>query len=64
MVINTSSSDGHLHHLDCVLFSIYIMGLVLEWTKNNGGCAAMETLSKQKSSMIYDVINASSNFYA
>ncbi|XP_036952782.1 phosphoserine aminotransferase [Acanthopagrus latus] len=44
-------------------FSIYIMGLVLEWTKNNGGCAAMEALSKQKSSMIYDVINASGDFY-
>lgn len=63
MVINTSSSDGHLHYIACVLFSIYIMGLVLEWTKNNGGCAAMEALSKQKSSMIYDVINASGDFY-
>ncbi|XP_073322829.1 phosphoserine aminotransferase [Pagrus major] len=45
-------------------FSIYIMGLVLDWTKNNGGCAAMETLNKQKSSMIYDIINASNGFYA
>ncbi|KAM7415843.1 hypothetical protein PAMA_018077 [Pampus argenteus] len=44
-------------------FSIYIMCLVLEWIKNNGGAAAMETLNKQKSSMIYDVINASNGFY-
>uniref|UniRef100_A0AAQ4PB40 Phosphoserine aminotransferase n=1 Tax=Gasterosteus aculeatus aculeatus TaxID=481459 RepID=A0AAQ4PB40_GASAC len=44
-------------------FSIYIMGLVLEWIKNNGGSAAMETLNKQKSSMIYDIINASNGFY-
>ncbi|XP_022620525.1 phosphoserine aminotransferase [Seriola dumerili] len=45
-------------------FSIYIMGLVLEWIKNNGGSAAMETLNKQKSSMIYDIINASNGFYS
>lgn len=44
-------------------FSIYIMGLVLEWIKNNGGSAAMETLNKQKSSIIYDIINASNGFY-
>ncbi|XP_068168015.1 phosphoserine aminotransferase [Antennarius striatus] len=44
-------------------FSIYIMGLVLEWIKNNGGSAAMETLNKQKSAMIYDIINASNGFY-
>ncbi|XP_058491133.1 phosphoserine aminotransferase [Solea solea] len=44
-------------------FSIYIMSLVLEWIKSNGGSAAMETLNKQKSSMIYDIINASNGFY-
>ncbi|XP_071399370.1 phosphoserine aminotransferase isoform X1 [Centroberyx affinis] len=45
-------------------FSIYIMGLVLEWIKNNGGTAAMETLNKQKSSMIYDIVDGSNGFYA
>lgn len=49
--------------MPCVLFSIYIMGLVLEWIKNNGGTAAMESLNEQKSSMIYDIINASNGFY-
>uniref|UniRef100_A0A3Q3IFB0 phosphoserine transaminase n=1 Tax=Monopterus albus TaxID=43700 RepID=A0A3Q3IFB0_MONAL len=44
-------------------FSIYIMALVLDWIKNNGGSAAMERLNKQKSSMIYDIINASNGFY-
>ena len=39
------------------------MALVLEWIKNNGGSAAMETLNKQKSAMIYDIINASNGFY-
>uniref|UniRef100_A0A3P8Y969 Phosphoserine aminotransferase n=1 Tax=Esox lucius TaxID=8010 RepID=A0A3P8Y969_ESOLU len=44
-------------------FSIYIMGLVLEWIKNNGGVEAMETLNMKKSSMIYDIINSSNDFY-
>lgn len=44
-------------------FSIYIMGLVLEWVKNNGGIAAMDKLSQQKSSKIYNIINSSNNFY-
>ena len=39
------------------------MGLVLEWIKNNGGGAAMERLNKQKSSTIYDIIDASNAFY-
>lgn len=45
-------------------YSIYIMGLVLEWIKNNGGSQKMETLNKQKSTLIYDLINASNGFYA
>ncbi|XP_029619738.1 phosphoserine aminotransferase [Salmo trutta] len=44
-------------------FSIYIMSLVLEWIKNNGGVDGMETLNKKKSSMIYDIINSSNHFY-
>lgn len=44
-------------------FSIYIMCLVLEWIKNNGGSIAMENLNKQKSSLIYDIINNSDGFY-
>uniref|UniRef100_A0A672HCD0 Phosphoserine aminotransferase n=1 Tax=Salarias fasciatus TaxID=181472 RepID=A0A672HCD0_SALFA len=44
-------------------FSIYIMGLVLEWIKNNGGSTAMDKLNKQKSSMIYDIIDSSDGFY-
>lgn len=54
-----------LSPFDCVFcgFSIYVVGLVLEWIKNNGGSAAMEKLNKQKSAMIYDLINASNGFY-
>lgn len=60
--LNSSNSDSY--QFDCVCpFSIYIMGLVLEWIKNNGGSAAMETLNKRKSSMIYDLIDTSNGFY-
>lgn len=45
-------------------YSIYIVKLVLEWIKNNGGTDAMNKLSKQKSSMIYDIINNSNGFYS
>lgn len=45
-------------------YSIYIMGLVLEWIKNNGGSANMEALNKRKSTLIYDLIDASNGFYA
>ncbi|XP_025787400.1 phosphoserine aminotransferase [Puma concolor] len=55
----------------CDLFSnlidklrcIYVMGLVLEWIKNNGGAAAMENLTSVKSQMIYDIIDNSQGFY-
>ncbi|KAF5904782.1 phosphoserine aminotransferase, partial [Clarias magur] len=45
-------------------FSIYIVKLVLEWIKNNGGTDVMEKLSKQKSSLIYDLIDSSNGFYS
>ncbi|XP_063311089.1 phosphoserine aminotransferase [Pelobates fuscus] len=44
-------------------FSIYIMGLVLEWIKNNGGAASMEKLSIIKSEMIYDAIDQSNGLF-
>uniref|UniRef100_A0A8I3W6H8 Phosphoserine aminotransferase n=1 Tax=Callithrix jacchus TaxID=9483 RepID=A0A8I3W6H8_CALJA len=44
-------------------FSIYVMGLVLEWIKNNGGAVAMEKLSSIKSQMIYEIIDNSQGFY-
>lgn len=44
-------------------FSIYIMELVLEWIKNNGGAASMEKLNIIKSEMIYSVIDESNGLY-
>nr|XP_056704965.1 phosphoserine aminotransferase [Euleptes europaea] len=56
------SENGSLYNTP-PCFSIYIMGLVLEWIKNNGGVAAMDKLSQTKSQMIYDIIDNSSGFY-
>ncbi|KAL1765098.1 phosphoserine aminotransferase [Sigmodon hispidus] len=44
-------------------FSIYVMGMVLDWIKNNGGAAAMEKLSFIKSQIIYEIIDNSQGFY-
>ncbi|OCU01135.1 hypothetical protein XELAEV_18006921mg [Xenopus laevis] len=44
-------------------FSIYIMGLVLEWIKNNGGAVSMEKLSIIKSNMIYNIIDESNGLF-
>ncbi|XP_006863074.1 PREDICTED: phosphoserine aminotransferase-like, partial [Chrysochloris asiatica] len=44
-------------------FSIYVMGLVLEWIKNSGGAAATEKVSIVKSQMIYYIIGNSQGFY-
>lgn len=45
-------------------FSIYIMGLVLEWIRNQGGADAMDQLNKQKADMINDIIDQSNGFYS
>ncbi|KAL1777831.1 Phosphoserine aminotransferase [Sigmodon hispidus] len=44
-------------------FSIYVMGMVLDWIKNNGRATAMEKLSFIKSQMIYEIIDNSQGFY-
>ncbi|XP_075454920.1 phosphoserine aminotransferase [Ascaphus truei] len=56
------AGDGSLYNTP-PCFSIYIMGLVLEWIKNNGGAASMEKLSIIKSEMIYNIIDQSNGFF-
>ena len=43
-------------------FAIYMMMLVLEWLKDQGGVAAIEKQNEAKAKLLYDVID-SSNFY-
>lgn len=48
----------------CVLFySIYILGLVLQWVKDEGGVDKMEENSRLKSQAVYDAIEKSNGFY-
>lgn len=43
--------------------TIYMVNLVLQWTKKQGGVAALETINEAKAKLIYDVIDASEGFY-
>lgn len=45
------------------VFPIYIVNLVLEWVKNNGGVEAMEKQNEEKANFIYDTIDGSNGFY-
>lgn len=44
-------------------YNIYILGLVLQWLKDNGGAERMEELSAVKSKAVYDIIDNSNGFY-
>jgi len=44
-------------------FAIYMLGLVLQWVKRQGGVAAMESRAVQRAQLIYDTIDSSSLYY-
>lgn len=44
-------------------FAIYMLSLVLEWVKEQGGTKALEKINKQKADLLYDVIDNSDGFY-
>ncbi|RUS71691.1 hypothetical protein EGW08_020549 [Elysia chlorotica] len=44
-------------------YSVYIMGLVFNWIKGQGGVASMDRNSSVKSSAIYTVVEESEGFY-
>ncbi|RKX78000.1 MAG: 3-phosphoserine/phosphohydroxythreonine transaminase [Spirochaetes bacterium] len=45
------------------VFCIYVLKLVMEWVKKQGGISAMEELSKKRASVIYKAIEESDGFY-
>ncbi|HIS13852.1 MAG TPA: 3-phosphoserine/phosphohydroxythreonine transaminase [Candidatus Ornithospirochaeta stercorigallinarum] len=45
------------------VFSIWAVKLVLDWVEKNGGAEGMLKRAKEKSALIYDVIDSSSSFY-
>ncbi len=44
-------------------FAVYIVKLVLEWVKNNGGMEAIEKHNETKAAWIYEAIDTSGGFY-
>jgi phosphoserine aminotransferase len=44
-------------------FAIYVMMLMLEWTKSMGGLTAMEQRNRDKAAMLYGVIDEAGGFY-
>ncbi|SFI92205.1 phosphoserine aminotransferase apoenzyme [Paenibacillus sp. UNC496MF] len=44
-------------------FSVYLVGLMLQWIKNKGGVAAMEQFNRDKTKLIYDAIDQSGGYY-
>lgn len=45
-------------------YSIYMMGLVFEWMKEQGGVVEIERRNTEKSKSIYDLIDNSNDFYS
>lgn len=44
-------------------FQIYVFGLILKWLAKSGGLSAMKTANEKKAKVVYDVIDAHSDFY-
>ena len=44
-------------------FGIYMLGLVLQWAKEQGGVTAIEQRNKEKAGLLYDTIDSSNGFY-
>ncbi|CAH1116813.1 unnamed protein product [Phaedon cochleariae] len=57
-----------LNKMDSILntppiFSIYVMDKVFRWIRKSGGLTVMETLSEQKSSLVYNTLELHNTFY-
>ena len=60
---DTHVSSSSLYNTPPTL-AIYLLSLVLEWTKDQGGVSSIEKLNKQKSELIYKAIDDSDGFYS
>jgi len=45
-------------------WGIYLIGLVCDWLKGEGGVAAMEKRNEEKAAILYDYIDTSDGFYS
>ena len=58
----TLAASGSLHNTP-PSFAIYMVGLVFQWAKKQGGLAAIEKTNRVKAGMVYDAIDQSGGFY-
>ncbi len=58
----TLAASGSLHNTPPA-FSIYVVGLVFQWIKKQGGLAAIEKTNRVKAGLVYDAIDQSGGFY-
>ena len=56
------ATSGSLHNTP-PCWSIYMVGLVLQWAKKMGGLAAIEKTNRTKANLIYSAIDNSGGFY-
>lgn len=59
----THADNGSMYNTPPT-YSIYILKLVLEWVKEQGGLEAMKKLNEKKAAVIYDFLNNSKMFSA
>jgi len=56
------AESGSLHNTP-PCFAIYMVGLVLQWAKKQGGLAAIEKTNTTKANLVYKAIDESGGFY-
>jgi phosphoserine aminotransferase len=58
----TLAASGSLHNTP-PSFAIYMVGLVFQWAKRQGGLAAIEKTNRIKAGLVYDTIDQSGGYY-
>ena len=58
----TLAASGSLHNTP-PSFAIYMVGLVFQWAKKQGGLAAVEKTNRTKAGLVYNAIDQSGGFY-
>ncbi len=56
------AASGSLHNTP-PCFAIYMVGLVFQWVKKNGGLAGIQKTNRTKAALIYKTIDDSGGFY-
>jgi len=59
----THIKENSLYHTPPT-FAVYIVGLVLEWIKSEGGIPGIEKRNEAKARLLYDTIESSGGFYS